>query len=99
MLQVIFGSVLSLVGASTKVPSEEDVALQKKVQKFFQSTAVINERLPLFSRIAEQIRNKWCGTFQHQERHAHVPDGEDQHSIVNLEVFLELSQYVLRTDL
>jgi cytochrome P450 len=96
MLQVIFGSVLKLVGASIKVPTEEDAALQKKVQLFFQSTRVINERLPLFHRIAEQIRSRWCGTAGHD---ASSRDGGGTQSITTLEVFEELSEYVLRTDL
>jgi len=65
------------------VPSEVDVDLQKKVATFFQSERVVNERLPSFEQNARRMQERWAA----------LPAGS------TLDIFCELSEYVLLADL
>jgi len=82
-LEQILQELINLLPISAKVPSEVDVALQKKVASLFQSERVVNERLPSFSASAREISQSW----------ASLPAGAE------LRVFCELSEYVLLADL
>ena len=46
--------------------SEVDVELQKDVARLFQNTAVVNERLPSFTSIAQGMRERWVSDAQQQ---------------------------------
>eukprot|EP00316_Scyphosphaera_apsteinii_P004472 CAMPEP_0119320424 /NCGR_PEP_ID=MMETSP1333-20130426/52420_1 /TAXON_ID=418940 /ORGANISM="Scyphosphaera apsteinii, Strain RCC1455" /LENGTH=482 /DNA_ID=CAMNT_0007327145 /DNA_START=432 /DNA_END=1883 /DNA_ORIENTATION=- len=85
-LEQVLQDLINLLPVSANIPSEVDVELQKKVASLFQSVATVNERLPSFIMIAERIRDSWL------ENH-----GETQQRPLN--VFFELSEFVLRADL
>ena len=90
-LEQILQELINLLPISARVPSEVDVELQKKVAQLFSNAAVVNERLPSFTSIAERMRDRWVS----ESPAAQQPIGKDG----GLEVFLELSEYVLRADL
>lgn len=91
-LEQILQELINLLPVSARVPSEVDVELQKKVAGLFSNTGVVNDRLPSFKRLAEDIRRSWV-----QDVDSGI-DG-DASADSGLKVFLELSEYVLRADL
>jgi len=94
-LEQILQELINLLPVSARVPSEVDLDLQKKVAQLFSNSAVVNERLPSFTGIARGMRDRWAGQGQgQQQQQQHTGDADD-----GLDVFLELSEYVLRADL
>jgi len=83
-LEQVLQDLINFLPVSANIPSEVDVELQKKVATLFQSSATVNSRLPSFIRIAERIRAKWLDESAQGEP---------------LNVFFELSEFVLRADL
>ena len=82
-LEQILQELINVLPISAKVPSEVDVELQRKVASLFQSERVVNERLPSFGASAREMQQQW---------EARPPGAE-------LNVFCELSEYVLLADL
>mmetsp|Transcript_25172 Transcript_25172/g.43020 ORF Transcript_25172/g.43020 Transcript_25172/m.43020 type:complete len:518 (-) Transcript_25172:290-1843(-) len=82
-LEQVLQDLLNALPISARIPSEVDERLQARVGQLFQSEAYVNERLPAFLRIAEDMRGRWLA----QPRDA------------PLDVFFELSEFVLRSDL
>jgi cytochrome P450 len=81
------------------VPSEVDVDLQRKVAQLFSNSAVVNERLPSFTRIAHTMRERWVSGAAASGAAAGAAAGQQRADDDGLDVFLELSEYVLRADL
>jgi hypothetical protein len=82
-LEQILQELINVLPVSAKVPSEVDVALQRKVASLFQSEKIVNARLPIFAASAQQMQQRWSG----------LPAGSE------LNIFCELSEYVLLADL
>ena len=82
-LEQILQELINVLPISAKVPSEVDVELQRKVASLFQSERVVNERLPSFGVSAREMQQRWASR----------PPGAE------LNVFCELSEYVLLADL
>mmetsp|Transcript_115830 Transcript_115830/g.201091 ORF Transcript_115830/g.201091 Transcript_115830/m.201091 type:complete len:581 (-) Transcript_115830:50-1792(-) len=87
-LAQILQEFINLLPISARVPAEEDVLLQRKMAQLFSNTQIINKRLPVFRDIAERMRNSWVGD---------VSRGDAGRGSLN--IFFELSEYVLRADL
>jgi len=83
-LEQVLQDLINYLPVAAKIPSEVDVELQKKVASLFQSVGTVNTRLPSFIRIAERICDNWL-------------DEPAQGKPLN--VFFELSEFVLRADL
>lgn len=92
-LEQILQELINFLPVSARVPSEVDVDLQVKVAQLFSSVSVVNERLPSFQRVAEQMRDRWVGAASAQS-HGGTLDPTSA-----IDVFFELSEYVLRADL
>ena len=82
-LEQILQELINLLPVSARIPSEVDVELQKKVASLFQSVQTVNARLPSFVAIAERMKSRWLA----------MPADEP------LNIFFELSEFVLRADL
>jgi len=80
----VLQELINVLPVSAKIPSEVDVELQRKVASFFQSGAVVDALLPSFLAAANRLREGWLAR----------PD-----PAARLDVFFELSEYVLRADL
>ena len=111
-LDQILQELINLLPVSARIPSEVDVELQKDVARLFQNTAVVNERLPSFTSIAQGMRERWVSDAQQQQQQQQTVPGVpspadgllDGSSTAfdadgGLDVFLELSKYVLKADL
>ena len=96
-LEQILQELINLLPVSARVPSEVDVELQKKVAALFSNTAVVNERLPSFTAISQRMRDRWVEQQQQLgAEHAPQPGADDSGQ---LDIFLELSEYVLKADM
>ena len=82
-LEQILQELINVLPVAAKVPSEVDVELQRKVASLFQSEKVVNARLPSFGTSAREMQERWASR----------PPGSD------LNIFYELSEYVLLADL
>lgn len=92
-LEQVLQDLINFLPVSANIPSKVDVELQKKTASLFQNVSTVNERLPFFLKIAEQIRDTWI---------ARRGDPLATHTEENdrpLNVFFELSEFVLRADL
>jgi len=98
-LEQILQELINLLPISARVPSEVDVDLQRKVAQLFSNSAVVNERLPSFTRIAHTMRERWVSGAAASGAAAGAAAGQQRADDDGLEVFLELSEYVLRADL
>lgn len=83
-LEQVLQDLINVLPVSAKIPSEVDVELQRKVASFFQKESTVNGQLPRFISAARTMREGWLAK----------PD-----SSAPLDVFFELSEYVLLTDL
>ena len=82
-LEQVLQDLINFLPVSANIPSEVDVELQKKVASLFQSVSTVNARLPSFVAIAERMKSRWLA----------MPADEP------LNIFFELSEFVLRADL
>jgi cytochrome P450 len=112
-LEQILQELINVLPVSARVPAEVDVELQKKVAQLFSNAAVVNERLPSFRRTATQMRDRWLeygqarGSKQREQAQQSVAAQQQQQQTQGgqasddggLEVFVELSEFVLRADL
>jgi len=83
-LEQVLQDLINVLPVSAKIPSEVDTELQRKVASFFQNVGMVDAQLPAFLSAARTMREGWLAR----------PDPE-----ARLDVFFELSEYVLRTDL
>jgi len=83
-LEQVLQELINVLPVQANVPSEVDVELQRKVASFFQNGAVVDAQLPSFLENARRMRERWLAR----------PD-----PAAPVDVFFELSEYVLRTDL
>ena len=51
--------LLNALPISARIPSEVDTQLQQRVSQLFQKESYVNERLPSFVNVAEQMRDRW----------------------------------------
>jgi len=114
-LEQIFQELINVLPIAARVPSEADVGLQKQVATLFQSQAIVNQRLPSFIQVAERMRDRWAASSKpspqqiSQRQQASAGAGAEaaaaaaaaaaQGEAAELEVFVELSEFVLRADL
>ena len=82
-LEQVLQQLINLLPVAARVPAEVDEGLQKRVASLFQSEKVVNQLLPSFQQRATELRERWLS----------VGNGD------SLAVFLELSDYVLLSDL
>jgi len=83
-LQQVLQDMINVLPVSARIPSEVDMKLQVKVAQLFQSASYVNERIPTFGRVARRMRERWLES----------PGGGG-----TLDIFFELSEYVIRADL
>ena len=83
-LPQVLQDLINVLPVSAKIPSEVDVELQRKVASFFQKESTVNGQLPRFISAARTMREGWLAKPE---------------SSATLDVFFELSEYVLLTDL
>ena len=83
-LEQVLQDLINVLPVSAKIPSEVDVELQRKVASFFQKESTVNGQLPRFISAARTMREGWLAKPE---------------SSATLDVFFELSEYVLLTDL
>lgn len=83
-MEQVLQELINVLPVSANVPSEVDVELQRKVATFFQNGQVVDGQLPSFLSTARSMRERWLARPQ---------------PAPPLDVFFELSEYVLRVDL
>jgi len=83
-MEQVLQELINLLPVQANVPSEVDEELQRKVAAFFQNGQAVDSQLPSFLRTARSMRERWLAR----------PDPS-----APLDVFFELSEYVLRVDL